>query len=131
MTTSDKRDIDRMRALSKEFPGAVLVFATLRNKLRYTEKKLLRPLVNQGRKYWKADRPYNPVLVLTSTELFGLFRPEESWKRAGASHAQWTGKFHRSLSLLELCDATQQIYLGMKPWRRWLEERRVVKRTKT
>ncbi|MGA2147659.1 MAG: hypothetical protein ABSH49_22150 [Bryobacteraceae bacterium] len=126
----EKRDIDRMLALSQEFPGAVLVFATLRKKLKYAEKRLLQPLVNRGRRYWKAGRSYNPVLILTATELFSVFRPEESWKRAGGRYAQWAGKFHRNLGLRELCDATQQIYLGMKPWHQWLEERRSVRRSR-
>jgi hypothetical protein len=125
------KDITRMLALSREFPGATLVFATLRRELTEAEKKLLRPLVNRGRKYWKADRPYNPVLIVTGTELFGVSRPEESWERAGGVHEPWAAKFRRGhLSLLELCDATQQMYLGMKPWHEWLEERRDSRRAK-
>jgi hypothetical protein len=124
-------DIDRMLALSKGFPGAILVFATLRKDLTDAEKKLIRPFVNRGRKYWKAERPYNPVLILTATELFAVFRPEQSWQKAGGQHAAWIKKFRRgSLSLLELCDATQQIYLGMKPWQQWLKERWDLKRAK-
>lgn len=48
------KDIARMQALATEFPGATLVFATLRKELTKAEKTLLRPLVNRGRKYWKA-----------------------------------------------------------------------------
>ena len=40
--------------------------------LTKTEKKLLRPFVNRCRRYWKAERPYNPVLILTGNELFGI-----------------------------------------------------------
>jgi hypothetical protein len=117
-------DVDRMVTLSKAFPGAILLFATLRKELTEAEKKLLRPFVNSGRKYWKEERPYNPVLILTGTELFSVYRPEESWKKAGGQHAPWAVKFQRGhLSLLELCDATQQIYLGLKPWKQWLQER--------
>jgi len=123
-------DITRMVTLSKAFPGAVLVFATLRQNLTKEEKKLLRPLVNRGRKYWKADRPYNPVLILTGTELFGTFRPEYSWKEASPMHVEWAKKIRGHLSLLELCDATQQLYLDMKPWQQWLQERRELKRAK-
>jgi hypothetical protein len=125
-------DIDRMLALSKGFPGAILVFVTLRKDLTDAEKKLIRPFVNRGRKYWKAERPYNPVLILTGTELFAVFRPEQSWERAGGQHEPWAAKFRRGhLSLLELCDATQQIYLGMKPWQQWLKELWDQKRAKT
>jgi hypothetical protein len=125
-------DTDRMLALSKAFPGAILVFATLRKDLTDAEKRLMRPLVNRGRKYWKGERPYNPVLILTGTELFGHFRPEESWSRAGGQYTPLASRFHRhNLSLLELCDVTQQIYLSMKPWRQWLQERWDLKRVKT
>jgi hypothetical protein len=71
-------DTARIMTLSKAFPGAVLVFATLRKELSIEEKKLLYRLVNRGRKYWKADRPYNPVLILTGSELFAESRPEHS-----------------------------------------------------
>jgi hypothetical protein len=126
-----RADIDRMLALSKGFPGAILVFATLRKELTTAEKKLMRPLVNRGRKYRKEDRPYNPVLILTGTELFSASRPERSWKKAAGQHAPWGAKFERGhLPLLELCDATQQIYLGMQPWRHWLQERRDLKRAR-
>ncbi len=125
-----REDIDRMLGLSKGFPGAILVFATLRKNLTEIEKKLMRPLVNRGRKYWKEDRPYNPVLILTATELFESYlRPEQAWEKAGGQYAPWAGKLARGhLGILELCDATQQIYLGMKPWRQWLLERSGLKR---
>jgi hypothetical protein len=123
-------DIARMMTLSKAFPGAVLVFATLRRDLTTVEKKLLRPLVNRGRKYWKAERPYNPVLILTGTELFADFRPEYSWKDASPAHVKWADRARGHLTLLELCDATQQLYLDMKPWHQWLQERQDQKRKK-
>ena len=64
-----KKDIERMKVLSKEFPGSVIVFSTLNSALTQKEKKLIRPIVRQGRKYWKEGRTSNPVLILTSTEL--------------------------------------------------------------
>jgi len=123
-------DVKRMLALAKDFPGAILVFATLRKELTENEKKLLRPFVNRGRKYWKAERPYNPVLILTGTEIFADFRPEYSWKDATPAHTAMAQKTQGHLSLLELCDATQQLYLDMKPWHEWLRERWNLKRVK-
>jgi hypothetical protein len=115
-------DIRRMLFIGQNFPGAVLVFATLRKELSDGEKRLLRPVVNRGRRYWKAERPFNPVLLLTGTELFSEWRPEQSWADAGGMHAAFAARVHGHLSLLELCDASQQLYLGMKPWRAWLQE---------
>ena len=125
-----KEDTERLKFLAQQFPGAFLVFATLNRKLSEKEKKLLRPVVNRGRKYWKAERPYNPVLILTGTELFSNSRPPYSWKEAGDIHAHFSQKYKYMRNLLELCDVTQQLYLGMKPWYEWLEERREIRRRK-
>lgn len=118
----ERKDIQRMQLIAQNFPGAVLVFATLRTELTDREKRLLRPLVNKGRKYWKADRPCNPVLILTGIELFSEWRPEYFWKDAGATHAAFANRLRGHASLLELCDATQQLYLGLKPWHTWWQE---------
>jgi len=123
-------DVKRMMALAKDFPGVILVFATLRKELTANEKNLLRPLANRGRKYWKAERPYNPVLILTGTELFADFRPEYSWKDGTPAHTAMAQKMRGHMSLLELCHATQQLYLDTKPWHEWLRERWDLKRAK-
>jgi hypothetical protein len=123
-------DVKRMATLAKDFPGAIVVFATLRKELSEAEKKLLRSFVNRGRKYWKAERPYNPVLILTGTELFADFRPEYSWKEGSPAHVAMAQKMRGHMSLLELCDATQQLYLDMKPWHEWLRDRWDLKRAK-
>jgi len=119
----NKCDADRMKLLADQFPGAVLVFATLRKSLTKKEKRLLCPVVNRGRRYWKAECPFNPVLILTGTELFADWRPTECWKDAGGKHAAFAKNYRAWGDLLQLCDATQQLYLDMQPWRQWLEER--------
>jgi hypothetical protein len=114
-------DREKMEYLARSFEGAVLVFATLRDELTEKEKKLLRPLVNKGRKYWKAERPYNPVLILTGNELFGHLSVTKSWEKLSQRHRQ-ASKWHSiDLKLMELCDATQQLYLDMESWHDWLE----------
>jgi len=119
----DKKDANRMRILGEQFPGAFLVFATLNKTLTEKEKRLLRPVVNRGRRYWKADRPFNPVLILTGTELFSEFGPPQCWKDAGGKHAVFGEDYSVRTDLPRLCDVTQQLYLDMKPWHQWLEER--------
>ena len=69
----EKKDIERMKVLAKEFPGSVIVFSTLNSTLTQKEKRLIRPIVRQGRKYWKEGKTSNPVLILTSTELFSHY----------------------------------------------------------
>jgi len=117
-------DVRKMRALSEEFPGAVLVFATLRRDLAPKEKKLLRPLINRGRRYWKVNRPYNSILVLTGNELLTDRRPRDVWQKLGGTHASHAREWGDLRKLVSLADATQQIYLGMQPWQTWLEEKR-------
>ncbi len=123
-STFETDDVRKMLALTEEFPGAVLVFATLRRDLPPKEKKLLRPLVNRGRRYWKANRPYNPILILTGNELLTDHKPRRVWEKLGGRHASHARNWGDLRDLVSLADATQQIYLGMQPWRTWLEEKR-------
>jgi hypothetical protein len=119
------RDAKRMALLAEHFPDAVLVFATLNKTLSRKEQAFIRPVVNRGRRLWKARRPYNPVMILTGMELLGRSRPYETWRAAGGIHARvasWPRWPHGEL--LSLCDATQQIYLGLPRWQQWLDRRR-------
>ena len=118
-----KKDFDRMRYIAKTFPGAVLVFSTLRKSLTSKEVTAISRLAKAGRKYWKADHPLNPVLILTGTELLHWQKPPYCWDEATKK------KFERYHGLLSLCDATQQIYLGLPSWhvdwqKQWEEKRR-------
>jgi hypothetical protein len=106
----ETKDVDRMRHLGAMFPGAVLVFSTLRETLSKKEIVALKRLAKSGRKYWKAKRPINPVLILTSTELLKWERPPYCWTEAQQK------QFHRVHGLLSLCNATQQLYLGLPSW---------------
>ena len=111
----EKKDVKRMVDLGKAFPDAVLVFATLKEQLSDNEKKILRPMVNNSRRNWKRGIPFNPVLILTGTELF--------WQ-SGLS--EWQQKMEEKIrfidypspprsQLLVFCDFTQQVYLNMDP----------------
>jgi len=118
-----RTDVDKMGRLGSVFPGAVMVFATLRKSLKLKEQRLLRPLVNRGRKYWKAGRPYNPVLILTGNELLAEKGPQGQWEELGGEFKRHSRIWGDQRELVSLADATQQIYLGMQPWHTWLEQR--------
>jgi hypothetical protein len=105
-----EKDFDRMRYLAEAFPGAVLVFSTLRKELTPREMAAIKRITKAGRKYWKPERPINPVLVLTGTELLSSGSPPYCWERSLQE------KFSRVHGLLDICDATQQIYLGLPSW---------------
>ncbi len=118
-----KRDVTRLEELGDDFPGAVLVFATLRDSFSEPEQKLLRPLVNRSRKYWKSEKPLHPVIILTGNELFADESPPRSWESLGGKHTGFKSRYEIGHNLVDLADATQQLYLGLPPWREWLRKR--------
>lgn len=104
------KDFQRMRYLAETFPGAILVFSTLRDSLTKEEIVALTRLAKFGRKYWKAERPVNPVLILTGAELLTWERPPRCWNE------ELQKRFKNVHSLMEHCNASQQIYLGLPSW---------------
>ena len=108
-----------MRVLAKQFPGAMLVFATLNNTLREKEAKILKAFVSTCNRYHERDRPRNPVMILTANELFAHFRPPFGWEKKGKKYEAYS----RIHGLLDLCQATQKIYLGMDSWWKGWEEK--------
>ena len=109
----EEKDVKRMIDLGKEFPEAVLVFATLKEGLSDDEKKILLPMVNDSRKNWVSGNPFHPVLILTGTELFWQSGLSE-WQRKMQEKIKVTPPPSNPQSeLLQLCDLTQQIYLDI------------------
>jgi hypothetical protein len=108
-------DISRLRKFGTSFPGAILLFATLRNKLTNKEKQLIRAAAQRNRDLADKAKPFNPIMILTANELFSDFGAPLCWERSGASDLTWN--YHAgSKTLLNLCDVTQQLYLDMKSW---------------
>ncbi len=107
----ERSDVTRMRSLARAFPGAVIAFCTLKDKLDSKEKRLIAPLALSGHRYWKDDRPINPVLILTSSELLSRWSLTQVWQQSPQ-----TSEFAGRHELLELCDASQRIHLGIPSW---------------
>jgi len=108
----EKKDFKRMSQLAKSYPGSVIAFCTLRKILTKQEIKELTRITNTGRKYWKNERPINPVLILTGKELLTTSGPPYCWK----DDIDIKNIFGRIHGLLDICDATQQIYLKLSSW---------------
>lgn len=100
------KDIERMKRLGDRFPGAVLVFATLKTRLSNNEKVSIGKMVKYFRGGLKS-RPKNPVLILTGNELlnrmFGLSHFQDEMHRYNHNHD----------TIGRLCDLTCREYLDI------------------
>ena len=114
----EKKDIDKMKQLGKRFPGAFLVFATLKNTLSSDEVAGLRKLVNSFRK-GNGPRPVNPVMILTANELLpnSRFNPLESIETLLQSNMRYDDEIGFT------ADATCVHYLKLRPFHELLQEK--------
>jgi hypothetical protein len=108
-----ERDVQRMEKFARDFPGAVVVFATLRRELDAKEKRLLIPFVNRGRRLLTTTRPNNPVVIFTANELFSWTGPRSAWKELGPPFSHHADEYGDDRVFVSLADATQQLYLGL------------------
>lgn len=118
----EEKDTKRMLDLGKQFPQAVLVFATLKESLNDDEKRLLRDVVNCSRENRKNKRPFNPIMVLTGTELISDTHFILNWENTADIRGTFAHNIDPDIDfsvgpriLLEFCDIMQQIYLDMEP----------------
>jgi hypothetical protein len=128
-----RKDILRMQALAREFAGAVILFATLNSDLTKKEIALIKPLAAKARRDRFNGRLHNPVLVLTSTELFSDYSLYDAWGKKAGAHQELIRKHHLVKSLRHLCDLTQELYLDMPSWDEWARkqfDRRLLQRKK-
>jgi hypothetical protein len=109
-----QRDIERMEALAKKFPGAFLVFATMKESLSDDEQAAIGKLTLQGRKPLKTGEPRNPVVVLTAAEMFSDSHIKHTWENLGGKHKELVSPAYVGLdNLWDFADLTQQLYLGL------------------
>ena len=108
-------DVSRMRKLADKFPGAFVVFATLKDELSPTERAEIGQFALWGRRRLQDGRPHTPVIVLTATELFCNWHVRESWKKAGGPRANVVQSRNVRLeNLWTLAELTQRVYLGLE-----------------
>ena len=115
-----------MKVIAREFPGSILVFATLNDELTTTEKKFIKPFINACNKYYERNEPKNPIMILTANELCAYIQPPYCWKDKGGKYKPFTESNHIH-GLLDICQATQKIYVGIEPWWTGWEKRRKAK----
>lgn len=122
------KDIAKMEAIGKRFPGAVLCFATLNESLTDDEKRGIIRLARKGRQRLRTGQQTNPVLVLTKAELLGHGGPEEIAKRLPEKfRPQLPNMLYRG-DLQEVCDFSLQVHLGMESIHDWWKQKAEQKR---
>lgn len=124
-----KKDINNLKFLAQNFPGAILVFATMKEACDLSKEEIahLRKLAEWGRVYDKEkNQTRAPVIILTGTELFTSDSLEYSWKKKGGKHAKIISRAYVSTRLNDLqilADLTQQLYLGMESYDEWIKDK--------
>ena len=115
-----------MSKVAGKFPGAFIVFATLKDELSDTEKSMIGELAMSGRERLQDGQHRSPVIVLTGTELFASCQLERTWKDKGGQHARLVEPASVRLdNLFTLARLTQGLYLGLRdPWTDLRQERR-------
>jgi hypothetical protein len=110
----EKKDIQRMQFIGEQFPNSILGFASLKKELTEKEKRLIKQIVNQSRNKQSSGKPFNPILILTGTELISVDRPPMVWKNIHNIDEKFLKWYSVDTDFIHLSDATQQIHLGMR-----------------
>jgi hypothetical protein len=104
-----------MQTLVNLFPGAIIVFATLKNDLDDKEKRLIKNFVNFNRKRWANGGEETLVIILNATELFcSVAFLSMAWEKKGSVHQKLSKTYNNISDLNTLSDATIEIYLGLQ-----------------
>jgi hypothetical protein len=106
------RDLAKLKSVATKLPDTVVVISVLRDHFTRAEKQLLTKFVKWGRRVNVHGEPTNPVLLLTAHELTMDHLLSATWKDLGGTHARFADYEH-TRTLLNLADATQQIYLNL------------------
>jgi hypothetical protein len=118
------KDIERLQALGRRFPGSFLVVSCLKDELSKAEKERIRKLAEWGRLPDSDGRPRAPVIVLLGSDLFFEWHLQDGWKERGGKFADMIGGGYVDLTnLFNLADITQRAYLDMPPYFDWLHKR--------
>ncbi|MDR3473587.1 MAG: hypothetical protein P4M09_18165 [Devosia sp.] len=112
------QSITGLRKVAERFPGAVMVFSSLREIDEYSPEELdrLRELAVWGRRSVSNDHARNPLIILTGTELFASYGIFQAWKEKDGKRVH---SVYRESDLHELSDLTLERYLGLKGF--WTE----------
>ncbi|MDQ6702238.1 MAG: hypothetical protein M3Z96_03550 [Pseudomonadota bacterium] len=104
--------------MANKLPGAIIVIAVLRDHFLTSEKKILKSFVTWARRLNPLGEPTNPVLLMTSHELFMDHFILATWEKLGEPHKSFAN-YETTRNLQNFTDATQRIYLDMASFYAW------------
>lgn len=107
-----RKDLDKLKLVADKLPGSIIVLSILRDHFTNKEKDLLRPFVKWGRRPDVRGEPSNPVVLLTTHELFTDHFVTETWKKLDEPHKSFTDHYYTE-TMKAFAEATQRIYLGL------------------
>lgn len=106
-----KADIDRMETFTRSFPGAAMVFATLRRELSRAEVTMMTRVAKRMFNLRLKRGETAPLVILTGNELFSWKEPWDTWKDLGGKFSRYAHWPHED-EIDALAEATQFFYLG-------------------
>ena len=109
------KDLLSLKAVAAQLPDAIVVVSVMRAHFTETEKEILAKFVKWGRRANAHGEPTNPVLLLTANELMMDHFISATWKDLGGVYEKFS-EYEHTRNLLNFADATQCIYLDMKPF---------------
>jgi hypothetical protein len=112
------KDLASLKAIAKKLPGSIVVIGVLRDHFLASEKKILRPFVTWARRPDVYGQPTNPVVLLTSRELFMEHHLSNTWEKAGEPFIKYAS-YNQTRTLKEIAHATQDLYLDMVSFYTW------------
>lgn len=128
-----KEDLTKLKLVASKLGEVVVVISVLRDHFTSLEKDILCKFVKWGRRVNVHGEPTNPVILLTGNELTMDYQLSMRWKKLGGVYEKFSGYEH-TRNLLNLADATQQIYLKLPSFhearREYWEQRRARRNSK-
>lgn len=122
----EEKDLKNLQNHAKNFPGSILVCATLKDKLDADEKEIIAKTALWGRERTPLGITRAPLIVLTATELFSQLMSGYMllWKQKGGMRAKLIEPAYiQEDNLRVLADLTQQVYLDLPSYGSWCEEK--------
>ncbi|WP_396256119.1 hypothetical protein [Haloferula sp. A504] len=107
-----RADIEKMESFAQQFPGAAMVFSTLRRELTPSEVSMLARVAKRGWRTRLKGDAFSPLVILTGNELFSSTEPWNTWRQLGGRYERFAHWPYHEDEIEGLAEATQYLYLA-------------------